>query len=206
MKRYFVLLMAALMLLTLAACGRKQDEPQTVGGWTLTEDAAITPEARDAFEKAMEGLVGVNYTPAALLGTQLVSGTNYCFLCEATVVYPDAKPYYAIVSVYQDLQGKAEILNITAMDLGRIEESGEIEDSQPDGSQALGGWTVDRDTVLEVPDGVLHLATQVAAGTNHAVLCKGWKLCFVSVDTQGKTEILKTVALDIAALSQPAGE
>lgn len=202
MKKTFVFLLALILLLALAACGQKKNEA-TVGGWTLTENGALTEEAQGAFDKAMEGLVGVNYTPAALLGTQLVSGTNYCFLCEATAVYPDAQPYYAVVTVYQDLQGKAEVKNIVSLDLGKIEETGTIEDAQPQGGALLGGWTVDRDSFLEVPDGVMHLASQVVAGTNHVVLCKGWKLCFVAVDTQGKTEIVKTVTLDIAALSQP---
>ena len=202
MKKITAFLLAALMLFALAACGQQKADVQTAGGWKLTEDGALTEEAQSAFDKATEGLLGVNYTPLALLGTQLVSGTNYCFLCEATVVYPDAQPYYAVVSVYQDLQGKAEILNIVALDLGKIAESGTIEDSQPDGGALLGGWTVDRESYLEVPDGVMHLASQVVAGANHVVLCKGWNLCFVYADTQGKTEITKTVPLDIAALSQ----
>ena len=204
MKKLIAMLLALTMLCALAACGQKKNEPQTVGGWTLTEDAAVTEAAQGAFDKALEGLVGVNYTPVALLGTQLVSGTNYCFLCEAAVVVPDAQPYYVIVTVYQDLQGKAEVKNIVALDLGKIEETGTIEDAQPQETQLLGGWTVDRDSFLEVPDGVMHLASQVVAGTKHVVLCKGWNLCFVTADTQGKTEIVKSVPLDIAALSQPA--
>jgi hypothetical protein len=202
MKKITALLLAALLLFALAACGQKQAETPSVGGWKLTDDGALTEEAQSAFDKAMEGFVGVNYTPVALLGTQVVSGMNYSFLCEATVVYPDAQPYYAVVTVYQDTQGKAEIRNITAMDLGKIEESGKIEDSQPEGGALLGGWTVDRESYLEVPDGVMHLATQTVAGTNHVVLCRGWNLCFVSADTQGKTEIVKTVPLDVAELSQ----
>lgn len=180
-----------------------KEEPQNAGGWTLTEDAALTEEAQAAFDKAMDGLVGVNYTPVALLGTQLVSGTNYCILCEAAVVYPDAPPYYAVVTVYLDLQGKAEVKNIVALDLGEIEETGTIEDSQPKSGQLLGAWSPDRESYLELPDGVMHLASKIVAGTNHVVLCKGWNLCFVSADLQGKTEIVKTVPLDIAALSQP---
>lgn len=203
MKRIFALILAMILLLALAACGQKKEDAKA-GGWTLTEDAALTEEARGAFDKAMDGLVGVNYTPLALLGTQLVAGKNYCILCEAAVVYPDAQPYYAIVTVYQDLQGKAEVRNIVALDLGKIEETGTIEDSQPQGAQLLGGWTVDRDSYLEVPDGVMHLATKVVAGSNHVVLCRGWKLCFVYADTKGKTEIVKTAPLDIAALSQPS--
>ena len=202
MKRIVALILALILLLSLTACGQKKEEAK-VGGWTLTEDAALTEEAKDAFDKAMEGLVGVNYTPLALLGTQLVSGMNYSILCEATVVYPNAQPYYALVTVYRDLQGKAEVRNIVALDLGKIAETGEIEDSQPQGGQLLGGWSVDRDSYLEVPDGVMLLASQVVAGSNHAVLCKGWKLCFVYADTQGRSEITKTVPLDIAELSQP---
>ena len=176
----------------------------TLGGWSLTEDGAMSGEAQKAFEKAMEGFVGVNYTPVALLGTQLVSGTNYCLLCEAAVVYPDAKPYYAVVTVYENLEGAAEIRNIVALDLGDIAESGEIRPAGAPEGELLGGWSIDRDSYLEVPDGVMHLATQVAAGTNHIVLCKGWNLCFAAADTQGKTEITRTVPLDLAALSQAA--
>lgn len=203
MRKTITFLLVVLMILSLSACGQKKAETESVGGWKMTDDAVVTPEAQAAFDKSMEGFVGVNYTPIALLGTQLVSGTNYCFLCEATVVYPDAQPYYAIVSIYQDLQGKAEIRNIVALDIGKIEETGIIEDSQPEGGPLLGGWSVDHDSYLEVPDGVMHLATKVVAGTNHCVLCKGWNLCFISADTQGKTEVVKTVPLDIAALSQP---
>lgn len=114
MKKIMSIVLTVLLLLALTACGGQKQEAQTLGGWTLTEDAALTQEAKDALEGALEGLVGVNYTPVALLGTQLVSGTN------------------------------------------------------------------------------------------HVVLCKGWSLCFVSADTQGKTEVVKSVPLDIAALSQPA--
>ena len=205
MKKITAVFLTALMLFALAACGQQKAQTETVGGWKLTEDAALTQASQEAFDKAMEGFVGVDYTPLALLGTQLVSGTNYCFLCEATVVYPDAQPYYAIVSVYEDLQGQAEIRNIVALDLGKIEESGTIEDSQPDGAPLLGGWQIDRDSYLEVPDGVMHLASQVAAGSNHVVLCKGWNLCFVYENLEGKTELKATVPLDIAALSQSAG-
>ena len=105
--------------------------------------------------------------------------------------------------IYQDLQGAAEVKNIVALDLRRIEETGTIEDSQPEGAQLPDAWSLDRDSYLEVPDGVMHLATRFDADTTHVVLCKGWNLCFVYADTQGKTEIVKTVPLDIAALSQP---
>ena len=174
MKKWIAIVLLAVMLFSLAACGQKKEEPAAVGGWTLNDSGELSAEAKAAFDKAMEGLMGVNYTPVALLGTQLVSGTNYSILAEATVVYPDAQPYYAVVTVYEDLQGKAEIRNIAALDLGRIAESGEVVIAEAPEEQLLGGWTVDRDGSVEVEDAVLHLASQVVSGTNHCVLCKGW--------------------------------
>lgn len=82
------------------------------GGWAQAETPVITEDAGAAFDKAMKNLVGVDYTPVALLSTQVVSGTNYCFLCEATVVYPGAETSYALVYIYADLEGNAEITQI----------------------------------------------------------------------------------------------
>ena len=204
MKRALAILLILLMLCPLAACGRKGAAPVALGGWTLTESGEIGEAAQAAFDKAMDGLVGVGYTPLALLGTQLVSGTNYCFLCEALGVYPGAQPYYALVYVYADLQGGAELSRIAALDIGRIAESGRVEEAQPDSGALLGGWRVDRESRVEAEDAVLHLASQMVSGTNHCLLCKGWSLAFVYEDLTGMTALSKRVTLDIAALSQPA--
>ncbi|MBR6352597.1 MAG: hypothetical protein IKS25_00620, partial [Oscillospiraceae bacterium] len=111
----------------------------TLGGWTLSEDGTVTEEAANAFAGAAEALLGVNYTPVALLGTQLVSGTNYSLLCEAAAVTPNAPAYYAVATVYESLAGETEIRNIVVLDLGDIAESGEIRNSDlPEGTM-LGG-------------------------------------------------------------------
>ena len=89
-----------------------------MGGWSLSENPAMTEKDMERFDKAMEGLVGVGYTPMLCLGTQIVSGTNYCYLCRAQVVYPDAEPYYALVYIYEDLSGQASILDIQTLELG----------------------------------------------------------------------------------------
>lgn len=93
-----------------------------MGGWEATEDASITPQAQEAFDKAMEKLLGVDYEPVALLATQVVAGTNYCFLCRGTVVTPNARPSYKLVYVYADLSGGAQILDIQDLVFG-ISES-----------------------------------------------------------------------------------
>jgi hypothetical protein len=76
-----------------------------VGGWTAYS-TSISAEAMAAFKEALKGHVGVNYTPLAV-ASQLVSGMNYRFLCDAQVVYPDAPHYAALVQVYKPLNGPA---------------------------------------------------------------------------------------------------
>lgn len=86
-------------------------EEGAVGAWQETDSPAMTEEATAAFNKATEGFVGVDYVPVALLSTQTVAGTNYCILCEATVVYPGAEMHYAVVNVYESLEGNANIIS-----------------------------------------------------------------------------------------------
>lgn len=82
---------------------------ELTGAWENPESPAVTDEAKAALEKAVEKMVGAEYKPVALLATQIVSGTNYSILCEVTPVVPDAESAFAIVHVYQDLEGNAEI-------------------------------------------------------------------------------------------------
>ena len=94
------------------------EEGMISGGWTVTEDMSVTEEAQSAFDKAIEGLTGADYVPEGLLATQLVAGTNYCFLCRKTAVVPNAVPSYALVYVYENLEGEAEILGIKDIAFG----------------------------------------------------------------------------------------
>ena len=91
------------------------------GGWGANEgDTGMeaNPEAKAALEKAVEGLVGASYEPIACLGTQLVAGTNYCLLCRITPVTPNPTSHFALVYVYQALDGAAEILDVQDLTLG----------------------------------------------------------------------------------------
>ena len=88
-----------------------------VGSWAAAENTEITPDELAVFDKAIEGLMGVKYEPVLLLGTQVVAGTNYAFLCKGTVVYPDALPYWYILYVYEDLQGNVKVLDIENLEL-----------------------------------------------------------------------------------------
>ena len=137
MKRFFAGTLAFMMLFAMTGCKSAalsyaaSDAPvdETVipieyeadaktGGWEAAEDNGITDEQRSLFEKAMEGLIGVNYEPIAYMGSQVVAGLNHCFLCKATVVYPGAQPSYKMVYIYEALDGHAEVLDITDVALG----------------------------------------------------------------------------------------
>ena len=73
MKKMMALMLALVMVFALAACG--QQKAPAVGGWTPAEDAKMTDDAQSAFDKAMDGLIGVNYVPVALIGRQIVYNT-----------------------------------------------------------------------------------------------------------------------------------
>lgn len=115
MKQIYKAIIAALVLIAIAAtvftnAHAGEDRP-VLGGWT-EEEKTITEEQKEIFDQALEGLVGVDYVPVELVGTQLVNGTNYRFLCEARTVVPGAETRHVIITIHQKLSGETEILNI----------------------------------------------------------------------------------------------
>ena len=84
-------------------------EGNIVGGWAEPESPEMTDDAKKALEKACETLTGAEYTPVALLATQVVAGMNYRIICESRPAVPVPDCEYVIVTVYADLQGNAEI-------------------------------------------------------------------------------------------------
>ena len=123
MKKFFTFLTLAALLLTALALPVLAEEEPLVGGWSAYTDnpTEIPAEALDALNAALDGLEGCVYKPIALLGTQVVAGTNYCFLCETTVVVPDAQPGYALVYVFDGLEGEHEILRVQEIEFSAFE-------------------------------------------------------------------------------------
>ena len=85
------------------------DGSMVAGGVTEAQTPEVTPDAKAALDKACQGLDGAKYEVKALLGTQVVAGTNYTLLCKITPVVPNASSHYAIVKVYEKPDGSAEI-------------------------------------------------------------------------------------------------
>ena len=214
MKKIYRKVLTAGMALALAlgtiGCGQaapaqgKEEEAPIAGGWQAAEDGTITEELQALFDKAMEKMVGVDYTPVELLETQVVAGTNYKFLCESQVVAPGAKVQKAIVIIYEDLEGNAEVLDIEVM-----EESGE--EALDGGWQAAEDGTITEelqeifDRAMEKMVGVDYtpvelLETQIVSGTNYKFLCESQvvapdapvQMAVVTIyeDLEGNAEVL----------------
>ena len=69
------------------------------------------PDAMNAFEAAFPN--GYNYThyePIALLGTQVLSGKNYLYLCKSTWTDYQENVSFVLLQIYQNLSGKSEVM------------------------------------------------------------------------------------------------
>ena len=158
MRRLFTVTLGILCVASIMGCGAKANNTESqattasqestltkeaeeisetnestpiTGGWAINNDfdGIDDANAMSAFEKATEDLDGYRYDVAAVLGSQIVAGTNYLYLCRAEMVVPDAKPEYVILKVYEGLEGNAEITGSLRLLEGK--EGWEYNDANP---------------------------------------------------------------------------
>ena len=110
----------AIALLLVAAVFAAEAETPLMGGWTPSADPTVTEELKAVFDQGTAALTGMTYVPVAYLGSQVVAGTNYAFLCQAISAYAEIEmaPAYAIIYLYRDLQGNVTLMNIADLDIG----------------------------------------------------------------------------------------
>lgn len=116
---------AALFLFVASVCAAPVS-----GGWSITDDTSITPEAQEVFDQAMESFTGVGYEPVDLLATQVVAGTNYCFLCRGTVIVPDATRNtitYISTKIWREMQNslifrKLQLVKVSSIVLKKLKQ------------------------------------------------------------------------------------
>ena len=192
-KKVLAILLSVLILASLAACAQKvnaqsktetQPDADADGGWTYNQGALSldkNPEAKAAFEKALEGLCGYEYEPIALIGSQVFAGTNYAILCRGTPVIPDAESTYVLLYIYADPDGKAEITDIKDFADGSDSDEpvvGGLEMNQGDASvEKNAGVKAAFDKALDGLVGcsyetVAYIGSQVVAGINYVILCR----------------------------------
>lgn len=188
------------------------------GGWSISQDTKITDAKLKIFNKAIEGLTGVSYEPVAYLGSQVVAGTNHCFLCKSTVIYPGATNRYTLVYIYERFDGTEEILSFEDVTLPGTADA--------EGNPIAGGWSYAEDPavdakITEVVDKatekllgveyepVANIGSQVVAGTNHAVLCRitavtpdapsYYALVYIYEDLEGNCEVTEITDIELSA-------
>ena len=77
----------------------------------------MTEELQALFDKGLERLLGVDYVPLVFLGTWGEDEAGYAFLCQATVVVPDAEPEWSIVFLYDNGDDGIMLCDISDLDL-----------------------------------------------------------------------------------------
>lgn len=91
---------------------RKGTEP-LVGAYNTTLSSFAlkdNPEAQEAFQAAFpKDYNGTRYEPIALLGSQVVSGMNYVYLCKSSWTDYQENISFVLLQIYQDLSGKSEV-------------------------------------------------------------------------------------------------
>ena len=83
-----------------------------LGGWSAFS-SDISKDAQEAFDQAMKGWAGGEYTPVAV-AQQVVAGMNYAFFCNSVSGEQRPTRSAAMVYIYQPLpgQGGAEVQGI----------------------------------------------------------------------------------------------
>lgn len=76
----------------------------------ITEGAVL----EDSLKEALDSVMTKEYTPITVLGTQVVSGTNYVLLVQEK---EDGKPVNYVVELNVDSEGKAELVKEAVFDL-----------------------------------------------------------------------------------------
>lgn len=191
------------------------DKGMMTGGWTAAKSNAVTEQQMKYFREAVALINGYFYEPVALVGTQVVSGVNYCFLCKTTVDQQNGVGTLKYTYIYVNTEGDARFM-------------GDKNVTIPGSSvtQKLGGYsyasnpeiTADIQKIVDKAAAkrlgteytpIAYLGSQVVAGKNHAILCRttpvtadpnaAGSLVIVTIyeDLQGNCEITGTTNVSL---------
>ena len=199
------------------------------GGWAIDDQelqAKLPEEAAAAFSKATETLTGTTLEPVAYVGSQVVAGTNYMVLCRATSATEEPETTYQMAVIYADLEGNAEVTSLKDFDITEYVEG----EGTKDFEQLAGGWSAAADATgaglsenaknaydkaMETVcwewgevEPLASLSSQVVAGMNYVILCKGTlteddsaeRIFVVTIyeDLDGNASVTNSHVLDLA--------
>ena len=171
------------------------------------------PDAMNAFEAAFPN--GYNYThyePIALLGTQVVSGTNYLYLCKSTWTDYQENVSFVLLQIYQDLSGKSEVMGSAILfPTEESEEDGEdysyntgsyLPENIPAIQNAFEEAVPDDENAYYIPLAYIGKHTQEGKSEEDVIFTakksKGkdtktnYELFYIAKDKDGKAKLVKT--------------
>ena len=171
------------------------------------------PDAMNAFEAAFPN--GNNYThyePIALLGTQVVSGTNYLYLCKSTWTDYQENVSFVLLQIYQDLSGKSEVMGSAILfPTEESREEGEdyidntgsyLPEKIPAIQNAFNEAVKDNENVSYIPLAYIGKHTQEGKPEEDVIFTakksKGkdvkanYELLYIGKDKDGKAKLVKT--------------
>ena len=67
----------------------------------VSGESILNEETQEIFDTAMKNMVGAAHKVLAEIGTQVVKGINYHFICQSQGVYPGSQPYLTRVIINQ---------------------------------------------------------------------------------------------------------
>lgn len=230
MKKVWTILLVALLL--TAGCQSKTQpkntamdiaietaeedvlRPGVAGGWTPAADYEVTEARKAVFDKGMAVISSI-HAPLAYLGSQVVAGTNHCFLSKGS-------NWLELVYFYEDLQGNVQLMNTAHLPMV----------PQADGTVTVpetglsGGWAYAEDPAFTDEDEakleaalqnqvgasyaiVAYVGEQVVAGLNRCLLVQvtpvvpnarpHYALAYIYTDLQGNSSLTQVIDLDIGA-------
>ena len=171
------------------------------------------PDAMNAFEAAFPN--GYNYThyePIALLGTQVVSGTNYLYLCKSTWTDYQENVSFVLLQIYQDLSGKSEVMGSAILfPTEESREEGEdyidntgsyLPENIPAIQNAFNEAVMDNENVSYIPLAYIGKHTQEGKPEEDVIFTakksKGkdaktnYELLYIGKDKDGKAKLIKS--------------
>jgi hypothetical protein len=213
----------------------KNDVSET-GVWSISDQKIedfLPDEVEKAFNKATEALAGCSLEPLAYVGSQVVAGMNYMILCRATTSAKDQGTSYKMAVIYADLEGNAELLSLKDFDLSEFTDGDGTSITDADKAadmDIVGGWSIPEDAagaglpkdinekyesatasvdwIWSKVSPLAYLGSQVVAGNNYALICKGessseeradsMMIVTIYEDPDGKSELSNIHLLDLA--------
>ena len=171
------------------------------------------PDAMNAFEAAFPN--GYNYThyePIALLGTQVVSGTNYLYLCKSTWTDYQENVSFVLLQIYQDLSGKSQVMGSAVLfPTEESEEDGEdysyntgsyLPENIPAIQNAFNEAVKDNENVSYIPLAYIGKHSQEGKPEEDVIFTakksKGkdaktnYELLYIGKDKDGKAKLIKS--------------